>query len=236
MSSLPSSATSMVTTTTSTNLSGDGFSPAQSLLSLSIAASSVAPIPLADSLVSSSGPTSTSALSTGSSTGNVAGILNRSQRRLSSAGKARRRFSDARDAAVRPSPATLSLATLSLSSSSPSPNSFIPHGSSVSSGGLQSSSMSSAFAQSESSVAHSGIPINTPPVDPTGSTLHVGSAPPNVGSMASVINSKPISIKNGKKRGMEHKCEGCSKVNYFMLSIPTRYVNSGFRFIGIPPV
>ncbi|KAJ3742984.1 hypothetical protein DFH05DRAFT_1280216 [Lentinula detonsa] len=30
--------------------------------------------------------------------------------------------------------------------------------------------------------------------------------------MPQTINSNPISIKNGKKRGMEHKCEGCSKI------------------------
>ncbi|KIK56178.1 hypothetical protein GYMLUDRAFT_827328 [Collybiopsis luxurians FD-317 M1] len=171
-----------------TKASGD---PVQSLLSLSIAASSAAPIPLSSSSVdSSAGQSSLSVLSSSNSSNN------KNQRRLSSAGKTRRRLSDARDAAVRPLPSpsgSLSLATLSLS----------PTGTSVPSDGL--------LAASKPESVSSGIPISASATDP--SAVRVGSAPTtNASSMPPVINSKPISIKNGKKRGVEHKCEGCSKV------------------------
>ncbi|KAF9074494.1 hypothetical protein BDP27DRAFT_1416372 [Rhodocollybia butyracea] len=197
MSSLPSSISAAAETT----LAGDGFSPAQSLLSLSIAASSVTPIPISssvDSSASSSGPSPP-----------VASVGGRNQRRLSSAGKARRRLSDARDAAVRPLPApttALSLATLSLSPS-PVTSEISPAGISTS---FTAATQALIGAQPESPVAHSSIPISS--VEPATSVpLHVGSAPTNASTMPFVINSKPISIK-GKKRGMEHKCEGCSKI------------------------
>ncbi|KAF5381936.1 hypothetical protein D9757_007585 [Collybiopsis confluens] len=174
-----SASLSPATTATTTTAAGD---PVQSLLSLSIAASAVSPIPLASlSTDPFAGHPSSSALGASSI---------RNQRRLSSTGKAKRRLSDARDAAVRPSPSpagSLSLAALSLS----------PASAPVSSDGM------SAVTKPESA-----SPVLTSATD---LAVGVGSATsPN--SIPLVINSKPISIKNGKKRGIEHKCEGCSKV------------------------
>ncbi|KAJ7769173.1 hypothetical protein DFH07DRAFT_291878 [Mycena maculata] len=109
-------------------------SAALSLLSLSIAASNAQPIPLSDT-------------------------RHQHHRRLSSTGR-RRRLSDARDAATRPSSAGLSMAALSLSSSaSPPPAAAIP-----------------ASAPTKSST-----PI-------------------------------PIAAAGRKKRGVDHKCEACSKI------------------------
>ncbi|KAJ4481033.1 hypothetical protein J3R30DRAFT_2393449 [Lentinula aciculospora] len=189
-----------------TTLPGAGVSPSQSLLSLSIAASNVAPIPISssmDSSVSDSGPTLSSAIST-SINGNSGS--SRNQRRLSSAGNARRRLSDARDAATRPLPTALSLATLSLSL--PSTHSLaVAHAPSVAPGRGGISTFAASL--SESPVAHSGIPTNSP----SQSVDIIGSAPASAPAvMSQTINSKPISIKNGKKRGIEHKCEGCSKI------------------------
>ncbi|KAJ7080636.1 hypothetical protein B0H15DRAFT_953501 [Mycena belliarum] len=122
-------------------------SAALSLLSLSIAASNAQPIPLADS---------------------AAGIASKHQqaqahhRRISSTSR-RRRLSDARDAAARPSSAGLSMAALSLSSSaSPPPT---------------------AVATPASAPVKSSTPIP--------------------------IASTPA---GRKKRGVDHKCESCSKI------------------------
>ncbi|KAF7760547.1 hypothetical protein Agabi119p4_11223 [Agaricus bisporus var. burnettii] len=156
---------------------------ADSLLSLSIAAASVNPIPLPpDSALASlpdalpSPPPVQTSTSTGSS--------HKTHRRLASTGKRGRRLSDAREAASRPSPAmmhasppALSLASLSLSSSPPVP----AHTSKV----LSSSVGAQAVPLSDgSNILHS-----TPPTD-----------------------AKPIPIGSGKKRGVEHKCESCSKI------------------------
>ncbi|KII84016.1 hypothetical protein PLICRDRAFT_46817 [Plicaturopsis crispa FD-325 SS-3] len=94
---------------------------ALSLLSLSIAASNAQPIPVA----ASTEPAVTTA---GAGLSTSVGAAGLKHRRLSSTGAARRRMSDARDAATRPSPASLqtaantlsSMASLSLSSTPPS--------------------------------------------------------------------------------------------------------------------
>ncbi|KAJ7171104.1 hypothetical protein C8R46DRAFT_181454 [Mycena filopes] len=129
-------------------------SAALSLLSLSIAASNAQPIPLAES---------------------ASGNPQRHQqtpahhRRLSSTGR-RRRLSDARDAATRPSSVggpALSMAALSLSASPPPP-------------ALTAVSMTMAASA------------------PTKSSTPIPIAPPSAG--------------RGKKRGVDHKCESCSKI------------------------
>ncbi|KAK7052493.1 hypothetical protein R3P38DRAFT_1647513 [Favolaschia claudopus] len=138
-------------------------SPMQSLLSLSIAASSAQPIPIA--------------LSTNSTTtSNPKHPAALNHRRLSSTGR-RRRLSDARDAASRPlsvgSPAGLSIAALSLASPPPQDN-----------------------TPPEASKA---LPASAPP--PTTTT------PIPIGAQAANGNGR-----SGKKRGVDHKCETCSKI------------------------
>ncbi|KAJ6555171.1 hypothetical protein DFH09DRAFT_1318359 [Mycena vulgaris] len=124
---------------------------ALSLLSLSIAASNAQPIPLSDP-------------SPGNASRNQQ--VQSHHRRLSSTGR-RRRLSDARDAATRPTSAGLSMAALSLSSSSASP---------------------------------------PPPV--------------SMPASAPAKSSTPIPIAHTaagrKKRGVDHKCESCSKARYFI--------------------
>ncbi|KAJ7729822.1 hypothetical protein B0H16DRAFT_1734114 [Mycena metata] len=132
-------------------------SAALSLLSLSIAAASAHPIPLANTTAESTG-------------GNAARHQQppAHHRRLSSTGR-RRRLSDARDAATRPSSVggpTLSMAGLSLSTTSASPPAL------------------SAVSMAASAPTKSSTPI---PI-----------APPSAG--------------RGKKRGVDHKCESCSKI------------------------
>ncbi|PFH51590.1 hypothetical protein AMATHDRAFT_46941 [Amanita thiersii Skay4041] len=165
-----------------------------SLLSLSIAASNAAPIPIPIS--SFSPPVVTSP------------TTSKHHRRLSSTGKARRRLSDARDAANRPSPASLlqspstqlSLASLSLSSSPPS----AAHPSHVSTSlGAASTTLTSEGAQLAQS-------------DSTGTLSHApkpDSADPSINGNT-LSRATPIPIVNGKnrKRGMDHKCESCSKI------------------------
>ncbi|KAJ8515117.1 hypothetical protein ONZ45_g7419 [Pleurotus djamor] len=158
---------------------------AMSLLSLSIAAESAAPIPIR---------TSTAEDSLSKSVGNgVAGSASSSpkqHRRLASMGKTRRRMSDARDAAARPSTTVaLSLASLSLSTSA----SGDP--------GLPSPTTSAADASNALSDTH-----------------HYGhdAEAPLSSSVPEHLNNPlaaPIAInKNGKKRGMDYKCESCSKI------------------------
>ncbi|KAF8876663.1 hypothetical protein BD779DRAFT_155683 [Infundibulicybe gibba] len=195
-----------------------------SLLSLSIAAASAAPIPVAE--------VSTSVGSLGSTgiNDNVPGLNgthgtpasplsttngngSKQHRRLASTGKARRRLSDARDAANRPSPVTmqtaaaaLSLASLSLSSSP-----------TVGSSGLTPSPSITGVSQILS-------PMSAVPAPQTGNTsmpvpLNDGSnaftRPTTAGDVSKASVAAPIPItngKHGKKRGMDHKCESCSKI------------------------
>ncbi|KAF8702328.1 hypothetical protein AX14_014432 [Amanita brunnescens Koide BX004] len=141
-----------------------------SLLSLSIAASNAQPIPLP-------------------------GQSAKHHRRLSSTGKTRRRLSDARDAANRPTPATaaaLSLASLSLSSSPPS-----AHHNSASIGSASDALIGSPTQGSVLQILKLESPENP-------------SSSPGLSSDA----ASPIPIANGKnrKRGVDHKCESCSKI------------------------
>ncbi|KAJ3972455.1 hypothetical protein EV361DRAFT_138560 [Lentinula raphanica] len=200
-----SSPVPLATMATATTLTGDAALPAQSLLSLSIAASSAAPIPITSPMESSASDSGTAVSSSGPSVSvNGSGGINKNQRKLSSAGKARRRLSDARDAATRPLPTALSLATLSLSPPSISVPSYTKTPSSnvvPGSGGLS----------LESPVTHSSMPLTSAPPHATAPSI-VGATPASAPASMPQHISKPISIKNGKKRGMEHKCEGCSKI------------------------
>ncbi|KAF5367703.1 hypothetical protein D9758_009856 [Tetrapyrgos nigripes] len=243
MSSSPSLSASTTTTATSpaqNHPPADTLSPNLSLLSLSIAAASAAPIPLKDSNESSSSSSSSSSANALASSGPSSSLSNdyspssnggingslKHHRRLSSTGKTRRRLSDARDAASRPSPASaaaLSLAGLSLSSPSlsqaglpgsvPNSSSFSAASSTMSAHGVSTSpAMSAVPVTVNGSGANStAIPITVVPNGlPHGmSPTTPASAPPT-----GVNAAKPISIngKNGKKRGQDHKCESCSKI------------------------
>ncbi|TFK23294.1 hypothetical protein FA15DRAFT_695131 [Coprinopsis marcescibilis] len=113
-------------------------------------------------------------------------------RRLSSTGKTRRRLSDAREAANRPSPAllqsnpaALSLASLTLSSSPP---------------------ISTSRTLAPAPPKGSNIPVT---LSQQGSiTVHVSSDQDDHTAPISI----PSNARSGKKRGMDHKCESCSKI------------------------
>ncbi|KAF7428619.1 hypothetical protein PC9H_007846 [Pleurotus ostreatus] len=158
---------------------------ALSLLSLSVAAASAAPIPVPQDQQASSGDDSLStSVGRGGSLGVSNGGTTKQHRRLASTGKARRRLSDARDAAARPSSLTaLSLASLSLSTST-----------------------DTALASPlEDSYPVAVIGDRQHDSDTALST----SVPDNLNSALAT----PITIgKNGKKRGMDYKCESCSKI------------------------
>ncbi|KAL0069284.1 hypothetical protein AAF712_003649 [Marasmius tenuissimus] len=137
-------------------------------------------------------------------------------RRLSSTGKTKRRLSDARDAASRPSPASLSLSGLSLNSP---PHTNVPLSTSFT------SAMGTSSPVNISGQAPDGLPGSVGSVSssipgPLGNGLPasvdtyktilpgavVGSAP-----AGTIVKPVPIA-KNGKKRGMDHRCEMCNKV------------------------
>ncbi|KAG6856521.1 hypothetical protein H0H87_003609 [Tephrocybe sp. NHM501043] len=173
---------------------------ASSLLSLSFAAASASPIPIHDQ--SQTAPLGSGAngytASQGAPVSTSLGAGSRQHRRLASTGKAKRRLSDARDAANRPSPALLqsvgglSLASLSLSSSPP------PAGQTISVSLTAASNTLNATPGS-----NAGLPASAP--------LSDGNNVPSDDSRAS--GTTPISIgKSGKKRGVDHKCESCSKI------------------------
>ncbi|KAF9269722.1 hypothetical protein L218DRAFT_953347 [Marasmius fiardii PR-910] len=215
-------------------------SAALSLLSLSMTASSAAPVPapsvnlqqpeLADSLLfgngssgSLGGPGSILAAgilgsNTGGSVGNSSAMKH--HRRLSSTGKTRRRLSDARDAASRPSPASLSLSGLSLNSP---PHTQVPLSTSFTTavGGSSPVNISgqdqgqaiydglSLSADSASGSVPGGLATGLPPSTDGSKPCLPGVA----GSAPAATLAKPVPIgKNGKKRGMDHRCESCNKV------------------------
>ncbi|KAG1734208.1 uncharacterized protein EDB91DRAFT_1147009 [Suillus paluster] len=164
-----------------------------SLLSLSVAAASVSPISITQSADTAVQPS------------HVGTNFGHKHRRLSSTGKTRRRMSDARDAATRPSPASLqnaalsSLATLSLSSSPPSSN-------------TQGTSLS---AVSRSVLDTQGLdPI--PGAQGDDATVQGGSFDDNELSTSihtrNALGTNGGVTKGGKKRGTIFTCESCSKV------------------------
>lgn len=162
-----------------------------SLLSLSVAAASAAPISIPQSTEIVAQQVHVSGTSFGPK-----------HRRLSSTGKTRRRLSDARDAATRPSPASLqsaalsSLATLSLSSS---PSSNIHQGTSLK-------------VVSRSILETQGPDPNTT-VQGADAALQVGSLDDNeLSASLSTHSSLGTNTKSGKKRGTIFTCESCSKV------------------------
>ncbi|KAF8132877.1 hypothetical protein EV363DRAFT_1449078 [Boletus edulis] len=155
--------------------------PHLSLLSLSIAAANAAPIIPAESAPSRS----------------LQGMTNTTKhRRLSSAGRSRRRLSDARDAATRPFPtsvqtASASLAALSLSS--PVVSHRPVHGAQP----IQVPRAASAKGTSEPDPAS---------VDDS----HLSVSPPQ--SHTTIPSNSVNGIKSGRKRGTIFTCESCSKV------------------------
>ncbi|KAI9441356.1 hypothetical protein H4582DRAFT_2110275 [Lactarius indigo] len=107
-------------------------------------------------------------------------------RRLSSTGQARRRLSDARDAASRPSVVGLHTATIALNSLASLSISSIPvHGAPVARRGVSSS-----------------VPVDD--------GFSVSGSPP--ASMESKPGVTGLVTRNGKKRGTIFTCESCSKV------------------------
>ncbi|KAF9462488.1 hypothetical protein BDZ94DRAFT_718229 [Collybia nuda] len=191
---------------------------ASSLLSLSMAAAIAAPIPISEHSpsVGSVGSPAANGSMNANHTASVSPPLSASlgtgakqHRRLASTGKARRRLSDARDAANRPSPAllqngagALSLASLSLSSSPP----LAP-----------APQLSTSFTAASNTLASTtGLHTNDTSV-PAPMPLHDGvnipSQPPATSDDSKNNLAAPIPIsKNGRKRGMDHKCESCSKI------------------------
>ncbi|KAG0702547.1 hypothetical protein DFH29DRAFT_920836 [Suillus ampliporus] len=164
-----------------------------SLLSLSVAAASVSPISIPQSVdIPSVQPS------------HVGTNFGPKHRRLSSTGKTRRRLSDARDAATRPLPASLqnaalsSLATLSLSSSPPSNN--IHHGTSL-------SVVSRSVLDTQ---GHDPIPA----AQGDDATIQGGSFDDNELSLPTRngLGTNGGVTKGGKKRGTIFTCESCSKV------------------------
>ncbi|KAG1781158.1 hypothetical protein EV702DRAFT_1185353 [Suillus placidus] len=166
-----------------------------SLLSLSVAAASASPISISQSADKVVQPLHVSGTNFGPK-----------HRRLSSTGKTRRRLSDARDAATRPSPASLqsaalsSLATLSLSSSPPSSN--IHHGTSL-----------NVISRS---VLETQGPDPITAVQGADAALQGGSFDDNELSASlpthSSLGTNGGAAKGGKKRGTIFTCESCSKV------------------------
>lgn len=166
-----------------------------SLLSLSVAAASASPISIPQSADIVVQPLHASGTSFGPK-----------HRRLSSTGKTRRRLSDARDAATRPSPTSLqsaalsSLATLSLSSSPPSSN--IHH--------------SNSLNVISRSVLDTQGPDPITAVQGADAALQGGSFDDNESSASlpthSSLGANGGVAKSGKKRGTIFTCESCSKV------------------------
>ncbi|KAF7792776.1 hypothetical protein EIP86_003874 [Pleurotus ostreatoroseus] len=178
----------------------------ESLLSLSVAAANAEPISLNQDFAPSSftpgsfhGPSS---LPHGGhlATSKIHNALK--HRRLSSTGQAKRRLSDAREAASRPSAQTIqtaaaalnSLATLSLTGSPPPQ--AIPQ---------TSTSFTSAVGHftAADAVDDGMVKQEEEEHSVNGSTSHKGE-----------ISAAGITIKsaNGKKRGTIYKCESCSKI------------------------
>lgn len=163
-----------------------------SLLSLSVAAASASPISIPESADIVVQPLHVSGTNFGPK-----------HRRLSSTGKTRRRLSDARDAAARPSPASLqsaalsSLATLSLSSSPPSSN--IHHGTSLN--------------VVSRSVLETQGPDNNTAAQGADAALQGGSFDDSeLSASLPTHSSLGTNAKSGKKRGTIFTCESCSKV------------------------
>lgn len=141
--------------------------------------------------------------STGAATSN--NNFTKHHRRLSSTGKTRRRMSDAREAANRPSPSLLtsglSLANLSLSPSSPT-NYPLQLSTSLSGASRR---LAPAPASTEDSSS------STLSTNPNGSTAVTQRNVDEEGNDATVA-SIPSNGRTGKKRGVDHKCETCSKI------------------------
>ncbi|KAI0659144.1 hypothetical protein C8Q70DRAFT_989431 [Cubamyces menziesii] len=184
----------------------------QGLFSLVEAATIARPIPTrressADSAFSPGSYNGPSSYTAGS--GNSHGGISKAHaamkhRRLSSAGQARRRLSDAREATSRPSPVMLqtaaaalsSLATLSLSGSPPPPS--VPQ-------------TNGSFTPANGQVSNDNA-TKVPKQEATDEDI-VPDEPSTALPAKTEINGAGISVtKTGKKRGTIFKCESCSKV------------------------
>lgn len=186
-----------------------------SLLTLSIAAAEAAPIPVpqtpastAPSLPSSdsytgtsyTGPASLNGSGHSTTTSKVQSALK--HRRLSSTGQSKRRLSDAREAATRPSPQTLqsasaalnALATLSLAGSPPP----------------QAAPQTSTSFASAVGVLHLDPTTRQP--EQAIKQEEEEQPPTTTPAPSGELSGGGISIKTGKKRGTIFKCESCSKV------------------------
>lgn len=202
-----------------------------SLLSLSIVAANASPIPVShddsppESVVENSfhdsGLYESSAGSVPRSISNGPAVQHALKpRRLSSTGQMKRRMSDARDAASRPSPmglqnaasALTALANLSLSTSS-----------GVQGGAFSATSTSFASASAALSspvpikaASNTTVQISTRPskAEEAAQSLPSDLTVPDAqaGSVDSKANAGNGTTKNGKKRGMIFTCESCSKV------------------------
>ncbi|KAI0067027.1 hypothetical protein BV25DRAFT_1905453 [Artomyces pyxidatus] len=196
-------------------LNANNEGAALSLLSLSIAAANATPISVSSDATSavhtddehaSGGANVTAPLSTSSGPAVQNGLKHR---RLSSVGQMKRRMSDARDAATRPSPvglqtaaATLSaLASLSLSSSPPS---IAP----------KAASYLSLSAPMPIPITLSKTFVDTVSVDESdGFTGHSPSSSALLdGIHATDAKNGGVGAKTGKKRGTIFTCESCSKI------------------------
>ncbi|KAI0691503.1 hypothetical protein BC835DRAFT_1360186 [Cytidiella melzeri] len=169
------------------------------LLALSIAAASAVPIPIPQSSA-----TANTIASMGSASGShmVTSKVHNAlkHRRMSSSGQVKRRMSDAREAASRPSAASLSgstaalnaLATLSLAGSPPP---------------QAPAQTSMSFASAVGTIRFD--PSETPEDQIVKEEDHEGP-----GAVPNEVSVGGITIKNanGKKRGTTFQCESCSKV------------------------
>ncbi|KAI0090663.1 hypothetical protein BDY19DRAFT_936581 [Irpex rosettiformis] len=169
---------------------------AASLLSLSIAAANAVPIPVSQN--SAAAPISSSSVGSHAVTSKVHSALK--HRRMSSSGQVKRRMSDAREAASRPSAASLSsgtaalnaLATLSLAGSPPP----------------------QAPPQTSTSFASAVGTIRFNPSEATDEQQVKQEEHDAPGTVANEVSAGGITVKNGngKKRGTTYQCESCSKL------------------------
>ncbi|KAF8066956.1 hypothetical protein FPV67DRAFT_1497219 [Lyophyllum atratum] len=186
---------------------------ASSLLSLSFTAVSAPPVPIVDQSQSAGGGADLGAHGAtqgvqGSAVSTSLGTGARHHRRLASTGKAKRRLSDARDAANRPSPALLQSSTAALSLASLSLSTSPPVGS------LPQVS-ASLTAASNTLNGGPGFHVDQPSSLPLSDGGNIPAPAAHSSGDSKGFDSAPASFgpgKGGRKRGVDHKCESCSKI------------------------
>lgn len=183
-----------------------------SLLSLSFSEGGSVPT-VAPSAVTAKVEPGTQPIPTPSTSVSNSSSMPKHHRRLSSTGKTKRRLSDAREAANRPSPSLpqssspgLSLASLSLSSSPP---------------GSYPAQLSTSFGAASRRLAPNPLNGSNPSTISAlnGRNVHavgvddVNSASPPNGEEGNDVGAIPIPTgRSGRKRGVDYKCETCSKI------------------------